>query len=405
MTVHTYIQNNWRNTIRTADCAEKTPFKLPKPYTTPCANAQFVNFYYWDTYFTNLGLMLDGMEQQAENNLTVMKFFIDFLGYVPNADHLITRTQPPLFTRAVYDYYQFTGKREVLETYLDAVCKELRFFETDRMTPCGLNAYGNMETNLGKLQYYDAFDDRLGYTKDERRIAPLVLTDGLLAIAESGWDFTPRFRSPGNRFDAGSFAQLDLNCILYDAERKAAELLAIVGREEAARQFRQKAQARKARIDQNMRDGKTGIYYDYNYQTGRLSDVLSAASFCPYALGVSNDAKGAAAVMERLCLPHGISACEYRGEQEVYFQWDYPAMWPSNAYFAYLAMKNTGLDRQAQNVKETYIATVEAVFDKTGALWEKYDATSGAVCMTSEYETPEMMGWTAGVYEYFYHLP
>ena len=35
------------------------------------------------------------------------------------------------------------------------------------------------------------------------------------------------------------------------------------------------------------------------------------------------------------------------------------------------------------------------------AFWEKYDASNGEVSVTNEYQTPTMMGWTAGVYEYF----
>lgn len=37
-------------------------------------------------------------------------------------------------------------------------------------------------------------------------------------------------------------------------------------------------------------------------------------------------------------------------------------------------------------------------------LWEKYDASVGVVSVTKEYKTPEMMGWTAGVYLYLCQL-
>ena len=38
------------------------------------------------------------------------------------------------------------------------------------------------------------------------------------------------------------------------------------------------------------------------------------------------------------------------------------------------------------------------LFEKTGKLWEKYNAESGELDFNSEYGTPEMLGWTAGVY-------
>ena len=40
-------------------------------------------------------------------------------------------------------------------------------------------------------------------------------------------------------------------------------------------------------------------------------------------------------------------------------------------------------------------------FEKTGVIWEKYDGRDGSVAVTSEYQTPEMLGWSAGVYRYF----
>ena len=43
-------------------------------------------------------------------------------------------------------------------------------------------------------------------------------------------------------------------------------------------------------------------------------------------------------------------------------------------------------------------------FEKTGLLWEKYDALKGSVSVTREYDTPAMMGWTAGVYLDMQHM-
>ena len=209
-------------------------------------NTLFKNFFYWDTYFANLGLMADGYEEQAKNNLITMSHFIKILGFVPNADHIITRSQPPLFARGVYDYYRKTGDIGFVRESLFAIEREFDFFQSDRMTKIGLNDYGNNELNFGKKWYYSEFDRRLGgYTDDERKIPDNELIDGLLAIAESGWDFNPRFKKNGNRFAAGDFVHLDLNCILFDAEVKAAELFARNGEKEKSEKYREKALNRK----------------------------------------------------------------------------------------------------------------------------------------------------------------
>lgn len=246
-TTREYINENWGNTIRYPDTdSDGSWFKMPVSYTTPCMNTLFKNFFYWDTYFANLGLMADGYEEQAKNNLITMSHFIKIHGFVPNADHIITRSQPPLFARGVYDYYRKTGDIGFVKESLFAIEREFDFFQSDRMTKIGLNAYGNNELNFGKKWYYSEFDRRLGgYTDDERKIPDNELIDGLLAIAESGWDFNPRFKKNGNRFAAGDFVHLDLNCILFDAEVKAAELFARNGEKEKSEKYREKALNRK----------------------------------------------------------------------------------------------------------------------------------------------------------------
>ncbi len=401
MSVNEYITQNWEHTIRIpGEADDKSFFRMPTPYSVPCAKTLFTGFFYWDTYFANLGLLIDGRAEQAKNNLTVMKFFIDRLGFVPNADHILTRSQPPLFTRGVYDYFMKTGDKAFVRDCLDSVKKEFEFFETDRMTPCGLNAYGHNETKAGRRWYYDEFGRRLGFTREEKSLDKDEFVSGLLAIAESGWDFNPRFYSDGNRFAACEFAHLDLNCILFDAENKAAALFSALGNVKESAKYAAKAERRKELINKLLLEPESGVYYDYNYVRGKFSTVASCASLYPYAFGVSGSAEGAKAVLGQLELPHGLSVCPYRGDNAVYWQWDYPSMWPSNVYFAYEALVATRLDDDAARIAGKYIGTVDRVFAQTGELWEKYDALEGKVSVTCEYDTPEMLGWTAGVYKY-----
>lgn len=64
-------------------------------------------------------------------------------------------------------------------------------------------------------------------------------------------------------------------------------------------------------------------------------------------------------------------------------------------------MKNVGLVADAKRIAEKYVKTIEDNFKTTGRLWEKYNAKTGMVGVSVEYKTPEMLGWTAGVYRYF----
>jgi len=83
-------------------------------------------------------------------------------------------------------------------------------------------------------------------------------------------------------------------------------------------------------------------------------------------------------------------------------QWDFPSIWPPTTYFAYLALLNVGLITEANWVVNTFIKVVDNVYNKTNKLWEKYNVLTGEVCHSFEYETPTMLGWTAGIYSYFY---
>ena len=121
----------------------------------------------------------------------------------------------------------------------------------------------------------------------------------------------------------------------------------------------------------------------------------------PYMCGVSNDVVGAKKVLEILELPFGITACPFRGDDEFYFQWDYPCMWPAATWCVYEALKKLGLQEDAKRIAKKYMCAVNDNFEKTGCLWEKYDGRDGSVAKTNEYETPEMLGWTAGVYRVF----
>lgn len=75
-------------------------------------------------------------------------------------------------------------------------------------------------------------------------------------------------------------------------------------------------------------------------------------------------------------------------------------MWPPVIYFTFSALVNLGLFSDAKRIAEKYVRTVDENFATTGQLWEKYDAVSGGIGQSAEYETPAMLGWTAGVYAY-----
>lgn len=403
MNVSKYIEENWKNTVRDPKTMEDDGWliKLRKPFSVPSASEGFNTLYYWDTYFINVGLLSDGLYEQAENNLDNFLSLLCTFGYIPNSARIVASTQPPLFTRAVYDLYEYKKDIKVIEKFLFGCIKELNFWQTDRTTSCGLAGYKHSATNARVLECYEYYVGRVGIKPSEKH-DKLKMSENLYALAESGWDMTPRCETVGNDFAGAEFAYVDLNAILYDAELKVAKMLKITGDEPRAIEYAKKAAYRKKLMYEYMLDKETGIFYDYCFTNKHLSRVLSAASFTVYAFGISDDKSAIKKVLEKLELPYGLSACEKRDKKtNVVLQWDYPSMWPSNVYFAVEGLKAVGLIDDAKRIAEKYCKTVETVFEKTGMLWEKYDASKAEVAFTTEYETVPMMGWTAGMYKYF----
>ena len=395
--VSLYIKENWKNTFHPAD-ELAGEIKIKHPFVSPCAVGMFTEMFYWDTYFINLGLMLDGYAEQAKNNIDNIAQFIKVLGFMPNANNILDRSQPPFFTRMVYDYYKKTGYKSIIEDYIDTILKEYKFWTTKRKNILGLSSYSTRGDDDGVLNNYEWHHERV-YEEGKTREEKLQIGKDIMAIAESGLDFTMRFKTKNSRIAAHSFSHLDLDCILYDVEIKTAEMLRRSRREAEAETFEKNAEKRKELMNKYYLTSD-GIYLDYNLETGEHSQILSAVSLYPYTFGISSDKDGAMKVLKRLELPYGLSVCEYR-DDDLFYQWDYPCMWPAATCLAYMGLKNIGLKDEAARIAGKYINVTRTVFEETGRLWEKYNALTGKIAETSEYPTVPMMGWTAGVYRYF----
>ena len=78
-----------------------TLLPLPYPYVVP--GGRFREVYYWDSYFTMLGLEEDGLHELASDFLKDFAFELDYYGMVPNGNrsYYLSRSQPPFFSLMV----------------------------------------------------------------------------------------------------------------------------------------------------------------------------------------------------------------------------------------------------------------------------------------------------------------
>lgn len=370
---------------------------LPHPYTSPCARDTFVEMFYWDTYFINLGLLRSGGVAQAKNNTDDLLFLADKLGYVPNANvwGMTNRSQPPLLPWMVRDVFAATGDRKWLKGAYAPLVREYNFWMTQRMSPAGLNRNYNSATEAALMGFYDflareRFKGLALATKEEK----LRFSSHSLSEAESGCDFSPRFERR-----CEDFCPVDLNAILHLNETILADFSKILGNgEESGR--RAKAAKRKELIQKLHWNEKVGCYTDYDFVSQRQCDRVTSAALYPLLAGIATPKQAKQVVRkmrEVLEYDHGLTTCEPRPSQFVY-QWDHPNAWPPLQAVGVLALDRYGFKADARRIAEKYVRTVIANYEKTGDLWEKYNVTTGTTDVVDEYKMPRMVGWTAGVF-------
>lgn len=403
MNAYEFICTNIERTTKTYDEKKKDGIDipmipLPYPFTTPCAEGMFQEMYYWDTYFTHKCLLIEERGDQVLNNIKNFAFLLEKYGKIPNGNrmHYIGRSQPPFFGLMLCDLLRCNPDRLVVRQAYEWLKKEYAFWQTYRTCENGLNRYYCDLTDkeaLGNTGYYhevhtESYEARTGIHMEN------TVENGKCVIAEceSGWDFSPRFASQCIYYNP-----VDLNCLLYMDEMILAEWSKTLGEVSENKFYAECADSRKKKIVHWMKED--GIYYDYNFKEGVRSSVVSAAAFFPYFAGVDKDIDGFRKTLAILEYAYGVVACE--AEEDVY-QWAKPNSWAPLNYIAVAAAERLGLKEDARRLADKYLVATENIYNKTKRLWEKYNAKTGDLDVSSEYGTPEMLGWAAGVYVAFY---
>lgn len=395
--VKKFIIENWDKTIRTNTEDNGSLLGVPKPYTVPCIENDFQEMYYWDTYFTNVGLLLSGRIEQAINNVENMAYMIEKYGKMLNGTRtgFLNRSQPPFFTQMIREIFEVTDDLEWLREIYPSAEKEYTFWQTRRMTQSGLNRYYCDDEAAFNLNMAKYFVNRchLELPEDEEEIVEYAKC--FMSFAESGWDCNSRLGVRAHKFNP-----VCLNSLLYGMEENLAFFSEKLDNGKAD-DWHSASEKRKALMNKLMWDSENRAFYDYDFENCTLSSIFSVASFYPMTFKMATDGQAEATVKQlpKLEAAFGIVCCENK-ESVMNLQWDYPNGWACLHYMVIKGLLNYGYEAEAKRIAAKYTALVEDVFEKTGNLWEKYDVINGAVSTAKEYDTPTMMGWSAGVYLY-----
>ena len=389
-----YIRDNWSNCIRFQKEDVGEFLGLPYPYTVPSMGAGITLFFYWDTYFTNLGLIKLGHLELAKHNVDNLLYELGRHGYVPNANlkALTSRSQPPLLSLCVRDIYKKTFDKEWLKSAYDVLKKEYNFWMTERITPLGLNRYYHSADKNQLKEFMKELDGRFNFdiTTEEEL---LRFSSHYLGEAESGWDFTSRFLGRCN-----DFIPVDLNSYLYMNEQNFAYFAEELGNGEKTYWLGKMAE-RKYLMNKYLWSNERELFVDYDYVNKSLSTVDSIASYTTMFAELANEQQ-ALSMLNRLTnfeYAFGVSPSKPINEENI-FQWDYPNGWPPIQYLVAKGLSNYSLQQDAVRIAAKYLTVICKLFKETGNLWEKYNVVDGSLDVSMEYDLPKMMGWTAGVF-------
>ncbi|SMF98812.1 alpha,alpha-trehalase TreA [Burkholderia singularis] len=411
-TLREHIDWLWPKLTRTTQTVPQysSLIALPKPYVVP--GGRFREGYYWDTYFTMLGLQESGHEDLVDDMLDNFAYLIDTVGHVPNGNrtYYVSRSQPPFFAYMVALAAKVEGER-VYQKYLPALRKEYAYWmQGERST-----ARGSATRNVVKMpdgsvlnRYWDERDTPRdeSYLEDVQtaqqasgRPAAEVWRD-LRAAAESGWDFSSRWFADSKTLATirtTAIVPVDLNSLMFNLETTIIKGCAVARDMRCVVEFTGRATKRALAINRYLWNDK-GYYGDYDWKLGKLRDNLSAAALYPLFAGVAwpDRAKRTASnVKKTLLQPGGLATTAYNTAQ----QWDAPNGWAPLHWIALVGLKRYGETALANDIGTRFLADVKNVYASQSKLVEKYivEGAGSGGGGGGEYPLQDGFGWTNGV--------
>jgi alpha,alpha-trehalase len=382
---------------------------LPYDYVVP--GGRFTELYYWDSYFTMLGLEKTGRHDLLRAMADNFAYLIDTYGRIPNGNrtYYLSRSQPPVFV-LMTELFEETGVRRASD-YLPQLHREHAFWMegSDRLRDGDVHARCVCLPDGSLLNRYwddrdtardESFREDVHTAQESDRPAHQVYRD-LRAGAESGWDFSSRWLADPKRLSSirtTSILPIDLNSLLHRLEVRISELSELQGDRVAATEFAERAQRRRAAIDRVMWNEKTGAYVDFDWQLDRQRENLTAATVVPLFLQLANadQARAVAATIERrLMAKGGLATTEVSGSGE---QWDQPNGWAPLQWMAIRGLQKYGHEVLAKEIESRWLDLVSDVFERERKIVEKYDLRSAAEHASGgEYPLQDGFGWSNGV--------
>ena len=426
-----HIKNLWGTLKREADKTVEGSSLLPLPNAYIVPGGRFREIYYWDSYFTMLGLKESGEVVMIENMVKNFAYLINEYGHIPNGNrtYYLSRSQPPFFCMMVELLAGIKGNA-VYKQFLPEMQKEYAYwmegaekmngsaFKRIVKLPGGtiLNRYWDESTTPRQESYKEDYEtaeavalelamrikvstpEKLKEILDANKAATCT---HLRAGACSGWDFSSRwFTDPANikTIQTTNIIPIDLNCLMYSMETIIAKALKLDGKTTQSKNFTSKAAKRKAAINKYCWNAQTGFFYDYNFAAEEQLSIITAAAVFPLFVKIATPAQAAnvaKTVTASLLKDGGIVTTTNKTGQ----QWDAPNGWAPLQWTTAAGFKNYGNTTLAKTIATRWLALNDKVYAATGKMMEKYNVEDlTQLAGGGEYPSQDGFGWTNGVY-------
>lgn len=431
---------------------------LPNPYVVP--GGMFNEMYGWDSYFILRGLLEAGKLQLARGMVENFFFEISHYGAILNSNRTyhLTRSQPPFLSemvRDVYDAEKTRGRVDnawLQEAYPYIVRTDNFWTHAPNLAgTTGLSRYFDFghgpapELGDSSDAYYrhaatyfvahpEAATGYLLWMSSNRpqahlgsifpvyvcnpgaaapssasgceRAGAVVLSGafykGDRSIRASGFDITFKFGPFGDA--TPDYAAVGLNCLLYREEKDLEWMGDQLGRTAQAQHWQEMASRRKQEITKYFWNAQQGLYFDYNFKTGKQSGYVYATTLYPLWAGAASKAQAAAVIgnLKLLDEPGGV----VMSRKTTGGQWDYPYGWAPIQLIAVEGLRRYGDDADANRISAQFLSMIAQNFTRDHTIFEKYNVItrSSETHVHVGYSKNQVgFGWTNGVFVTLYH--
>jgi alpha,alpha-trehalase len=411
VSITTHIDGLWDALTRssTAAPAYSSLLALPQPYVVP--GGRFREMYYWDSYFTMLGLASSGRQDLVTGMVRDFAYLIDTFGHVPNGarTYYLSRSQPPFFF-AMVGLAAPDDPPAAYAAYLPQLRREYAFWmEGSQAVMPGKPHRRVVAMRDGSVlnRFWDdrdtprdeSYREDTELARESGRPAPPLFRD-IRAAAESGWDFGSRWFADGQTratMATTEIVPVDLNSLLFGLENAIRAGCTRSGDKSCAREFAERAATRRRAIDHYLWDEDQGAYLDYQWTQGARMPRVSAATLYPLFVSLASQAQADAVAnitARELLRAGGVVTTTVRTGQ----QWDSPNGWAPLQWVAISGLRDYGETPLAAKIACRWMAIVNDVYRQSGKLVEKYDVvTVGRSGGGGEYPLQDGFGWTNGV--------